>query len=185
MRWGICFEWGDWVLRPDDVNKYEVIAGQDVSRERLSGEGEPWELTLETKENDRKSFLPRIRRKRDQNKMKQLWKKVLFPFPSPAGKQILEKDHFAMQTRLNLRRQLFRKITEELFIFYFSLLSMNQCSKKNSTKMCGVYGLCGLSEWYKYYIYIKNLKSYEKCLEILRTLDSKNMKTILQGKKII
>ena len=51
--------------------------------------------------------------------------------------------------------------------------------------MCGVYGLCGLSEWYKYYIYIKNLKSYEKCLELLRTLDSKNMKTILQGKKII
>ena len=57
-------------------------------------------------------------------------KKVLFPFPSPAGKQILEKDHFAMQTRLNLRMQLFGKITEELFIFYFSLLSMNQYSKR-------------------------------------------------------
>ena len=77
-----------------------------------------------------KRSLPRIQRKRDQNKMKQLWKKVLFPFPSPAGKQILEKDHFAMQTRLNLRRQLFGKITEELFIFYFSSLSMNQCSKR-------------------------------------------------------
>ena len=32
---------------------------------------------------------------------------------------------------------------------------------------------------------LKNLKSYQKCLELLRTLDSKNMKTILQGKKII
>ena len=62
--------------------------------------------------------------------MKQLWKKVLFPFPSPAGKQILEKDHFAMQTRLTLRRLLFVKITEELFIFYFSLLWMNQYRKR-------------------------------------------------------
>ena len=77
-----------------------------------------------------KSSLPRIRRKRDKKKKKELWKKVLFPFPSPAGKQILEKDHFATQTRLNLRRQLFVKITEELFIFYFSLLSMNQYSKR-------------------------------------------------------
>ena len=57
-------------------------------------------------------------------------KKVLFPFPSPAGKQILKKDHFTMQTRLTLRRQLFVKITEELFIFYFSLLSMNQYRKR-------------------------------------------------------
>ena len=124
------FQWGDWVLRSVDVNKYEVIAGQDVSRERLSGEGEPWELAVETGKWQKKRSLLRIQRKRDQNKMKQLWKKVLFPFPSTAGKQILEKDHFAMQTRLTLRRQLFVKITEELFIFYFSLLSMNQYRKR-------------------------------------------------------
>ena len=132
-----------------------------------------------------KRSLPRIQRKRDQNKMKQLWKKVLFPFPSPAGKQILEKDHFATQTRLTLRRQLFGKITEELFIFYFSSLSMNQCSKR-ILQRCVVFMayVDSVNEINTTYI-LKNLKSYQKCLEVLRTLDSKNMKTILQGKKII
>ena len=56
--------------------------------------------------------------------MKQLWKKVLFPFPSPAGKQILEKDHFATQTRLTRRVQLFGKITEELLFFFIVNESM-------------------------------------------------------------
>ena len=57
-------------------------------------------------------------------------KKGTFSLPLTCRKQILEKDHFAMQTRLNLRMQLFVKITEELLIFYFSLLSMNQHSKR-------------------------------------------------------
>ena len=73
-----------------------------------------------------------------------LWKDVFFHLPFPKlSKQILDKDHFAMQTRLNLWMQLFVK-TKNFSFKLRSLLSINQYNKRIPYKEeCGVYGLRG------------------------------------------
>ena len=85
-----------------------------------------------------------IKTKRNNNEQAPAMKRCIFHLPFPKlSKQILDKDHFAMQTRLNLWMQLFVK-TKNFSFKLRSLLSINQYNKRIPYKEeCGVYGLRG------------------------------------------
>ena len=97
-------------------------------RERDSGEGEQWEVAVETKAHGRKLILAAKKKRSKQNEITMnrllLWKNVFFAPSLPQS-----KDHFAMETRLNIRMQLFIKTKNSSFKLR-SLLSINQYSRR-------------------------------------------------------